>query len=91
VPADPKRRIFIIGDPRETNVPFAAQKRYFEGLTSRGHAAWLVPLERATDARHHDLIDFGETANGLCAAGASTEAIIGTLNGMPEQRPRLTN
>jgi len=91
VPADPKRRIFVIGDPRETNVPFVAQRRYFEGLTSRGHAAWLVPLERATDARHHDLVDFGETANGLCAAGASTETIISTLNGMPEQGPRLTN
>ncbi|MBT9293246.1 alpha/beta hydrolase family protein [Prosthecodimorpha staleyi] len=91
IPADPKRRIFVIGDPRETNVPFAAQKRYFDGLVGRGHAAWLLPLERATDARHHDLVDFGETANGLCAAGASTQTIIDTLNRMPEQGPRLTN
>lgn len=91
VPVDRARRIFVIGDPRETNVPFAAQRQYFEGLVSRGHAAWLVPLERATDARHHDLVDFGETANGLCAAGADTEAILTTLRAMPDQPARLTN
>jgi pimeloyl-ACP methyl ester carboxylesterase len=91
IPADQKRRIFVIGDPREKNVPFSAQKLYFEGLVARGHAAWLIPLERATDARHHDLIDFGETANEMCAAGANTDTIIETLKAMPEQSPRLTN
>lgn len=91
VPADPKRRIFVIGDPREKNVPFSAQKLYYEGLVARGHAAWLIPLERATDARHHDLVDFGETANEMCAASASTNTIIETLKAMPEQPPRLTN
>lgn len=89
IPADSRRRIFIIGDPREKNVPFSAQKRYFDGLSSHGHAAWLVPLERAADARHHDLVDFGETAMG--AAGADAETIIGTLNNMPDPQPRLTN
>ncbi|RYG13593.1 MAG: alpha/beta hydrolase [Burkholderiales bacterium] len=87
----PDRRIFVIGDPRETNVPFSAQKMYFEGLASRGHAAWLVPLRKATDARHHDLVDFGETALGLCASGASTDRIVDTLRAMPEQPARLTN
>ena len=46
VPTDPARRVFVIGDPRETNVPFSSQKLYFEGLARRGHAAWLIPLER---------------------------------------------
>lgn len=83
--------IFVIGDPREKNVPFSAQKLYFDGLTARGHSAWLIPLERATDARHHDLVDFGETANEMCAAGAASTKIIATLNAMPEQPPRRTN
>ena len=88
---DSRRRIFVIGDPREKNVPFSAQKLYFDGLVSRGHAAWLVPLERATDARHHGLVDFGETAMEMCATGADAETIIGTLNTMPDPKPRLTN
>ncbi len=91
IPADPTRRVFVIGDPRETNVPFSSQKAYFEGLVARGHAAWLLPLERATDARHHDLVDYGETANGMCAAGAPTDSIITTLEAMPEQKARLSN
>mgnify|MGYP001806210363 CR=1 FL=1 len=91
VPSDPARRIFIIGDPREKNVPFSAQTQFYQGLTARGHAAWLIPLERATDSRHHDLVDFGETATEMCAAGASTDDIIKTLEQMPEQKPRLTN
>jgi pimeloyl-ACP methyl ester carboxylesterase len=91
VPRDPARRIFVIGDPRETNVPFSSQRQYYEGLRQRSHAAWLVPLERATDARRHGLVDFGETATGLCGAGAPTEAIVETLVAMPPQGPRLTN
>lgn len=91
VPADPQRRIFVIGDPRETNVPFSAQTLYFEGLTARGHAASLIPLERAKDARHHDLVDFGELADGLCAAGKSTEAIVEALRTLPDPPPRLSN
>ncbi|GGJ15483.1 alpha/beta hydrolase family protein [Neoroseomonas lacus] len=91
VPHDPARRIFVIGDPRETNVPFSGQRQYYEGLRRRGIAAWLVPLERATDSRHHGLVDFGETATGMCGSGASTEAILDTLATMPPQGPRLTN
>lgn len=86
-----ERRIFVIGDPRETNVPFSAQTLYFDGLVARGHAAWLVPLERATDARRHDLVDFAEAANGLCAAGVGTEAILRELQAMPPQSARLSN
>ena len=91
VARDPARRVFVIGDPRETNVPFSAQALYFEGLARRGHAAWLVPLERATDARHHDLVDFGETATFMCAAGADTDAILATLRSMPAPPTRLSN
>lgn len=87
----PSRRIFVIGDPRETNVPFTTQTLYFQGLVARGHAARLIPLSRAIDARHHDLVDYAETANGLCATGASTDAIVTTLTSMPAPSPRLSN
>lgn len=91
VKADPARRIFVIGDPRETNVPFSSQTLYFEGLKQRGHAAWLLPLEKANDARHHDLVDHGETANAMCAAGAVTERIVERLRAMPDQAARFSN
>jgi pimeloyl-ACP methyl ester carboxylesterase len=91
VPKNPARRIFMIGDPRETNVPFATQKLYYDGLLARGHAAKLIPLARATDARHHDLVDFAEMALGMCAGGASDEAIAQALRALPEPPPRVTN
>lgn len=91
LPDDPRRRIFAIGDPREANVPFSTQRLYFEGLRRRGHAAEILPLERATDERHHNLVDFGEAATGLCAAGETTSRILRVLKEMPGQRARITN
>ncbi len=91
IPKDPRRRIFVIGDPRETNVPFASQTAYFDRVAALGHAAWLVALPKATDERHHNLVDFGEAATGMCAAGAPTDAILDTLSAMPDQPFRQTN
>jgi pimeloyl-ACP methyl ester carboxylesterase len=91
IPRDPTRRIFVIGDPRETNVLFRAQRLYFDGLAHRGHAAWLVPLERAPAPRYHSLVDFGERATGMCAKGAATDVIISTLRAMPNQPKRISN
>lgn len=91
IPADRNRRIFVIGDPRETNVLFRVQKLYFDGLAKRGHAAWLVPLERAPAPRFHSLVDFGETATGLCAQGKATADLLDTLRAMPDQPQRISN
>ncbi|MGQ4275137.1 alpha/beta hydrolase family protein [Terrihabitans sp. B22-R8] len=91
VPASSTRRIFVIGDPRETNVPFKTQASYREGLAERGHAAWLIPLERANDARHHDLVDFAEVAVGMCAKGEDAAVIETTLRAIPDPAPRKTN
>ncbi|BAI73040.1 hypothetical protein AZL_024020 [Azospirillum sp. B510] len=91
IPKDPARRIFVIGDPRETNVLFRTQRLYFDGLTARGLQAWLVPLERARPPRYHGLVDFGETATGLCAQGVATEALLKTLRSMPDQPERISN
>ncbi|UKJ74719.1 alpha/beta hydrolase family protein [Azospirillum brasilense] len=91
IPQDPKRRVFVIGDPRETNIPFHTQRGYSNALVERGHAAWLVPLERAPAPRHHSLVDFGETALGLCGSGADTGRILATLKAMPDQRDRISN
>ncbi|WP_448206363.1 alpha/beta hydrolase family protein [Azospirillum sp. sgz302134] len=88
---DPERRIFVIGDPRETNIPFHTQRFYFDGLKKRGHTAWLVTLERAPPPRHHSLVDFGETSLGMCGRGDGTDHILKTLEAMPDQRDRISN
>lgn len=91
IPKDPARRIFVIGDPRETNVLFRTQQLYFDGLAARGHKAWLMPLERARPPRYHGLVDFGETATGLCAQGVEADRLLKTLQSMPEQPERISN
>jgi pimeloyl-ACP methyl ester carboxylesterase len=91
IPKDANRRIFVLGDPRETNVPFATQKLWAEAVAARGHAVTVVPLEKATDARHHGLVDAAESAMGACAAGRPTAAIVETLRAMPDQSERITN
>lgn len=91
VPADPRRRVIVMGDPRDSNVPFATQTLYAEGLRARGHDVTLIPLERATDARHHGLVDWAEAATGLCAQGESSAAIAAALAAMPDPPPRISN
>ena len=91
VPADPHRRIFVMGDPRDSNVFFWTQKLYLEGLKKRGYAAWLVPLERAQGEEHHSLVGFAEAATGMCAKSEPTEAIIDALQRMPDFPPRISN
>jgi pimeloyl-ACP methyl ester carboxylesterase len=91
IPSQPDRRIFVLADPRERNIPFATQKLYFDGLKAKGHAAWMVPLEKALAPKYHSLVDFGEAAVGMCANGTKTKAILQTLKGMPPQSERITN
>jgi hypothetical protein len=87
----PGQRIFGVGDPRDASVPFSAQQLYFKALAEKGHAAWLVGLERAPGPAHHSMVDYGETALGLCAQGASTDSILEMLNSMPDQSSRISN
>lgn len=91
IPTDSRRRIFVLGDPRETNVPFATQKLWADAVAARGHDVTLVPLAKATDARRHGLVDFGRTAMAMCAAGRPTAEIVETLRALPDQPERISN
>ena len=87
----PNQRIFVIGDPRDENVYFFTEQLYFDALKKRNLPAWLVPLEKGPAPEYHSLVDFGETATGLCANGAPTDHIIESLQAMPDQRVRVSN
>lgn len=91
VPRQPDRQVFVLADPRETNIPFSTQKLYFDGLRSRGHVAWMLPLEKALAPKYHSLVDFGEAATGMCANGTPAETILQTLRRMPPQSSRIMN
>ena len=91
IPDQPGRRIFVIADPRDTNIPFSTQELYFDGLKRRGLDAWLVPLKMAPKPKYHSLVDFGEAATGMCVSGATTNSILKKLHEMPPQSDRISN
>ncbi|WP_246773921.1 alpha/beta hydrolase family protein [Bradyrhizobium diazoefficiens] len=91
IPDQPARRIFLISDPRDSNIPFSTQELYFNGLKSHGHAAWLVPLTKARGPTYHSLVDFGLAAEGMCASGVATDVMLQTLRAMPMQSDRISN
>ena len=91
IPDQSERRIFLISDPRDSNIPFSTQQLYFNGLKSHGHAAWLVPLTKARGPTYHSLVDFGQAAEGMCARGLATDVMLQTLQAMPMQSDRISN
>ncbi|WP_234908713.1 alpha/beta fold hydrolase [Rhizobium rhizogenes] len=91
IPKQPDRRVIMLADPRETNIPFSTQKLYFDGLKLRGHTAFMLTLKKAAAPKYHSLVDFGEAATGMCANGTETDAIFRTLRAMPPQSNRITN
>ncbi|SFH64291.1 alpha/beta hydrolase [Bradyrhizobium sp. Gha] len=91
IPDQPARRIFLISDPRDSNIPFSTQELYFKGLESRGHAAWLVPLMKARGPTYHSLVDFGQAAEGMCADGVATDVMLKTLRAKPMESDRISN
>ncbi|MGV7217297.1 alpha/beta hydrolase family protein [Bradyrhizobium sp. UFLA05-112] len=91
IPNHPGPRIFLLADPRDTNIPFSTQELYFDELKRRGLDAWMVPLQKAPKPKYHSLVDFGETATGMCANGATTVSILEKLRDMPQQSDRISN
>jgi hypothetical protein len=70
IAAAPDRRVFVIGDPRDTITPFDEQRRWAEKLQALGHHAVLIEAT-AEGAEHHGLGSVALLAAGLCAKGRS--------------------
>ncbi len=75
VKPDPRRRIFIVGDPADSNSYFKFQKAFADKLAAAGHDVTLVEAH-ATDPEHHSLTPFGPRAAGWCNAGLPTAEIV---------------
>jgi hypothetical protein len=75
VRVDPRRRAFVLGDPRDGIVPFAGQARLVNELTARAHHAVLLEA-RARGRRHHDLASAAVDVALKCLAGAPDADIV---------------
>ena len=74
----PGRRIFIIGDPADSNTPFEYQQAFAEKLRKAGHDAILVEAKGEGPDRHR-LAHMATRTAGWCNAGLSSEEIAGKI------------
>jgi pimeloyl-ACP methyl ester carboxylesterase len=70
----PQRRAFIIGDRRDTVVPFEEQRKLPDRMRAPGHHAELIEAV-ATDHLHHGLLEEAANVAGMCATGRSDQDI----------------
>jgi len=80
IPIDRDRRIFIIGDPRDTVVPFSTQRAYYRAVRAAGHDVWLISTREAHDREHHRLTHQGHKAVKYCSEGMSSAEIVQRLS-----------
>ena len=72
--ADPKRRIFMLGDPKDSAVPFQSQVEYYRKVKRMGHRIWFLDTN-ARDRWHHSLTAQGHFVLSLCVKGETAETI----------------
>jgi len=76
--ADPDRRIFVLGDPRDSNTPFVTQTAYFDAVKAAGHDVTLLTAVGGGKA-HHSLALTGFRVMRWCLDGLSGEEIQARL------------
>jgi hypothetical protein len=74
IATDTGRRIFVIGDPRDSNTFFVQQREYAERLKAAGHHV-VLHYAPASDERHHGVTQFAIDVAGMCAGGKSDAEI----------------
>ena len=75
IPRNTKRRIFIVGDPRDTEVPFHTQESYFERVTEHGHDVFLIKGVGGGRSRHN--LDYaGFEIIDWCVDGVPSDEIL---------------
>jgi hypothetical protein len=66
IAADKRRRIFVLGDPDDSQVPFDQQERFALSVADAGHHARLVKIA-ATGDNQHGATQYALSVAGLCA------------------------
>lgn len=79
VKPDSNRRVFVMGDPRDSKVAFDSQKEFHQKLRDAGIPATLL-IAAAKDSKHHGLASQAQRVAGWCKAGHSDAEIQARLN-----------
>lgn len=74
IAVDSKRRIFIMGDPQDAQVPFDQQQRFAHGIGKAGHHVRLFEID-AYDEKQHGAVKYVMPAAAHCANGAVDKQI----------------
>jgi hypothetical protein len=77
-----ERRIFVVGDPKDSVTPFPEQKIWADKLAALGHHAVLVETEARGDKNHGAARQSLEAA-GLCAKGEPDSAVVAAARKAP--------
>ncbi len=87
IPAANGRRLFLIGDRRDTVTPFAEQQAFADKLDHLGHHVVLIEGE-ARDASFHGVSRSSIEAAGQCAKGAvDSDVIAAAGKRVPPSKP----
>jgi len=79
IPRIDERRIFIVGDPRDTNVPFSTQVSYYDELKESGHGVWLIKA-KGRGSSYHGLSPVGFRVVKRCVDGEPASQIVKEFN-----------
>lgn len=82
---DPRRRILIIGDPKDQTTAFSLQRSFVERVKEAGHPVDLIEA-KARGTQHHSLTHVAFKAAPLCAVGMPTEELVRSLS-VGEKKP----
>lgn len=89
VARDSKRRVFVIGDPQDKDVPFKYQWPFTELMRAEESHALTIKVDIVWEAVHHNAALYSWSAAGACLNGASDDEIVSTISGL-EDRARAT-
>jgi dienelactone hydrolase len=72
---DPRRRTFVVGDRRDQNMPFVAQRQFADAAAARGEQVTVIESTAAAGSEHHGLMNLSFRVAGWCAAGLPTDEV----------------
>jgi hypothetical protein len=79
VKPDSRRRVFVLGDPRDTAVGFESQREFQQKLAATGTPATLLTAS-AEDAKHHELAPEALRVAAWCKSGTADAQIQAWLD-----------
>lgn len=84
---DGKRRLFVVGDPRDKRTAFGEQREWADALGRAGHHSVLLEAPGGGE-EFHNLGSVAMEVAGMCASGKSDSEIAGYVGNLERQVQR---